>query len=168
MPPTTQLTLSATSSIASQVETSTSANATAGVVTETLASTNATAGVVTPSIDAELLDDNAALIGGVVGGVVALLLLGGLIACAFVVACRRRGNGAPIRNNDAALQSVRESVTKNDMRDALTVSHRSDYDALTLSPPTSNYGMISVKEDTYATLSTNRTEYEQGDLTNFI
>jgi hypothetical protein len=48
---------------------------------------NATSDVAISSTDAQL-PDNAALIGGIVGGIIALLLVGGLIA--FVVARNRR------------------------------------------------------------------------------
>jgi hypothetical protein len=44
--------------------------------------------VATPSTDAQSSDDNSALIGGIVGGVLGLLLVGGLIA--FLVARRTR------------------------------------------------------------------------------
>jgi hypothetical protein len=50
--------------------------------------TNGTVDVATPSSDAQPPDDNIALIGGIVGGVVALLLIGGLVAC--LVARHRR------------------------------------------------------------------------------
>jgi predicted lipid-binding transport protein (Tim44 family) len=62
-------------------EPSMSTNGAASVATS---STNATAGVATPSSDTQPSNDNAALIGGIVGGIVALLLVGGLIA--FLVA----------------------------------------------------------------------------------
>jgi hypothetical protein len=58
--------------------------------------------VTTPSSDAQPSDDNAALIGGIVGGVVALLLIGGLIA---FIALRSRRN-----------------VTQNDSHNAMTTT----------------------------------------------
>jgi uncharacterized membrane protein len=84
---------------------------------------------VTRSTDAQPFEDNAALIGGIVGGVVALLVVGGLIAY-LVARSRRRGKGES--NSNAALQSVRQGASSNDMRDA--ESYRSDYGALSLSP----------------------------------
>jgi hypothetical protein len=108
---------------------------------------------VTRSTDAQPFEDNAALIGGIVGGVVALLVVGGLIAY-LVARSRRRGKGES--NSNAALQSVRQGASSNDMRDA--ESYRSDYGALSLSPPESSYDVIGVQ---------NSTEYDQGDLTKF-
>jgi hypothetical protein len=118
------------------------------------AKSNATAVVAIPSTDAgDSLSDNAPLIGGIVGGVVALLLIGGLIA--FLVArSRRRAKDHP--NNDAALQSVRQSMTNNDVRDA---ARESDYGALSLGPP-QNYDAWSTKDENYGKSSPNRTDYE--------
>jgi hypothetical protein len=116
------------------------------------AKSNATAVVAIPSTGAgDSLGDNAALIGGIVGGVVALLLIGGLIA--FLVArSRRRAKDHP--NNDAALQSVRQSMPSNDVR-----ARESDYGALILGPP-QNYDAWSNKDENYGKPSTNRTDYE--------
>jgi hypothetical protein len=123
-----------------------STNGAASVATS---STNATAGVATPSTEAS--NDNAALIGGIVGGVVALLLIGGLIA--FLVArSRRREKDHP--NNDAALHSVRQSMPSNDAR-----ARENDYGAISLGPP-QNYDAWSTKDDNYGKPSTNRTDYE--------
>jgi hypothetical protein len=116
--------------------------------------TNATAVVVTPSSDAQSSDDNAALIGGIVGGVFALLLIGGLVA--FLVARSRRGE-KDHPNSDAALQSVRQSMPSNDVHDA-GVARGSDYGALSIGPP-QNYDAWSNKDD-YAKPSPNRTHYE--------
>jgi hypothetical protein len=84
-----------------------STNATAGVAS---LSTNATAGVERPSSDAQPSNDNAALIGGIVGGVVALLLVGGLIA--FLVA-RNRRNANQQDNNIAMTNTTATSTASN-------------------------------------------------------
>jgi hypothetical protein len=63
-------------------------------------STNATAVVGIPSSDADSLGDNAALIGGIVGGIVALLVIGGLVA--FIVARNRRN----VTNEENAMASI--------------------------------------------------------------
>jgi hypothetical protein len=107
---------------------------------------------VTPSTNAESSDDNAALIGGIVGGVVVLLLVGGLIA--FLVARSRRGD-KDHPNNDAALQSVRQGIPSNDVRDA----RGNDYRALSLGPP-QNYDSWSNNDNNYGKPSPNRTDYE--------
>jgi uncharacterized membrane protein len=122
--------------------------------------TNATAGVAiaTPST-AQPFEDNTALVGGIVGGVVALLLLGGVVA--FLVAhSRRRGSGA-------ALHSICQSKSSNDTRDEGASSHRSNYESLTSRPPESRYGVPPQINcaNKYATPSSNRpTEYEHGDI----
>jgi hypothetical protein len=84
------------------------------------------------------------VVGGIVAGVVALVLVvaGGLIA--FLVA-RSRG-GKDEANNDAALQS-RQSLPS--VGDAGAASHdsrsrSSNYEALALSPHESNYGVVGV------------------------
>jgi hypothetical protein len=51
--------------------------------------------------DADSPDDNAALIGGIVGGIVALLLVGGLIA--FLVARSRRSHNHEDNSNSNAI-----------------------------------------------------------------
>jgi predicted lipid-binding transport protein (Tim44 family) len=63
------------------------------VVSETSTPANGTAGVA-PSTEPS--NDNAALIGGIVGGVVALLLVGGLIA--FLVTRNRRNANQQVNN----------------------------------------------------------------------
>jgi hypothetical protein len=147
--------------------------ASAASATQLDTETNATAGVATLPTDAASSEDNGALIGGIVGGIIALLLVGGLVA--FLVA-RSRRHGEP--NNDAALQSV----WSTDMREAVdtgTAVHRSNYDTLALSPPEKNYGLLNLGappqynalpaiEDVYMKPSPNHTEYEVGDLTKFI
>jgi hypothetical protein len=109
-------------------------------------------------------DNNAALIGGIVGGVVAMLVVGGLIA--FLVArSRRRSKDGP--NSGVALQSVRQSVSKNEIHDASAVSHGSNYGVLVLSQP-ANVGSHdndvtlawSSKDDNCAKPLQNHTEYE--------
>lgn len=117
---------------------------------------NATASAAISSTDAQP-PDNSALIGGVVGGIVALLLIGGLIA--FLVARSRAGKDA--------LQSA---------RDAGAASHRTNYDSLTLSTPENNYGEVTLgppqnyaawtnKDENYA--SPSQTMYEHGNVTKF-
>jgi hypothetical protein len=109
--------------------------------------------------------DNAALIGGIVGGVVALLLIGGLIAFLVARSRRRGGNGEP-NNKGASLQPVRPSDV---MRDTGVASQQSVYEALALNPPESNYGVINppqnyanwaTTQDNFAKPAPNRTEYE--------
>jgi hypothetical protein len=103
------------------------------VVSETSTPANGTAGVA-PSTEPS--NDNAALIGGIVGGVVALLLVGGLIAF-FVARNRRQRKGEPTKG--AMLQSVRPTNNGVNMPNS----------------PESNYGIIGP----------NITEYEHGDVT---
>jgi hypothetical protein len=110
-------------------------------------STNGAASVATPSTDS-IGDGDTPLIGGIVGGIVALLLIGGLIA--FLVArSRRRAKDHP--NNDAALQSVRQSMPSN--------ARESDYSAISLGPP-QKYDSWSTKDENYGKPSANRTDYE--------
>ena len=73
-----------------------------------------TADVVVPSTDAE---SNDALIGGIVGGIVALLLVVGLIA--FLVARSRRNvnhqvKSGPIANTAPVATNSRVSIDNND------------------------------------------------------
>jgi hypothetical protein len=114
-------------------------------------------------MDADSLDDNSALIGGIVGGVVGLLLIGGLIAF-LVVRSRRTAAGNGEANNGAALQS------KNGMRDAGAAQHRNDTNYAAL-PPENEYGVVGVapphnydawsdKGHNYAKPSPNGTDYE--------
>jgi hypothetical protein len=133
--------------------------------------TNGTAGVAISSFDAagSLGDnDNSPLIGGIVGGVVALLLIGGLIAF-LVTRSKRRGNCEP---NDGALRPL----PNNDVGGGVA-SHRvnNNYGALTLSDgPQNNYNAASPGALHYydawnddhgkPKASPNRTEYEQGNL----
>jgi hypothetical protein len=136
--------------------------------------TNGTADVAISSFDAagSLGDnDNSPLIGGIVGGVVALLLIGGLIA--FLVArSRRRGKS---ESNDAPLQPL----PNNDVGGGGVASHRvnNNYGALTLSDgpqKQNNYNATSpgalhnydAWNDDHGKpkASPNRTEYEQGNL----
>jgi hypothetical protein len=91
-----------------QFETSTSSNAT--VSAASLPST----------------DDNAALIGGIGGGIVALLLFGCLVAL-LVARSRRREKGEA--NSGAALQSVRQSTSGEQ--------------------PENNYGVIAPQQSDY-------------------
>jgi hypothetical protein len=136
-------------------ETAMSTNATAGVATP---STNATAGVATPSTDAtasvatpstnatrgvatpQTSDDNTALIGGIVGGIAALLLVGGLIA--FLVARNRRNvneqdNNKTMANTTATSTAVSSNYDRiptteyNYIRIGVEASSRNHYDALT-------------------------------------
>jgi hypothetical protein len=88
--------------------------------------TNATAGVATPSSDAQPSNDNAALIGGVVGGVVALLLIGGLIA--FLVARNRRSVNQ-LDNNNAMTNTTATStaVLSNYDRIPTKINNYSDH-----------------------------------------
>jgi hypothetical protein len=89
-----------------------------------------------------------------------MLVVGGLIA--FLVArSRRRGQGEP--NSGVALQSVRQSVSNNEIRDAGVASH--NYGVLALSQPENTgshqtYDAWSAKDDNYANPSPNHTEYE--------
>jgi hypothetical protein len=135
---------------------------------ETSVFTNSTAGLATPSTDTDSLDDSTALIGGIVGGVIALLLVGGLITCLVARSRRRASSGEP--NSDAAMQSVRQSASNNAMNSDFGVaSHRSNsnYEALTLSPPEeTKYGTLSVGPQNYDTWSPN--EYDHGDVKKFI
>lgn len=99
--------------------------------------------------------NEAALVGGIVGGVVALLLVGGLIA--FVVALRRRrrrANREP--NKSAALHSVRQSTPNDGARDTGIASHRSNYGIV---------GLPAALNDDYTLLAPNRAEYEIGNVT---
>jgi predicted lipid-binding transport protein (Tim44 family) len=122
-----------------------------------------TAGIETSSTDAQrfLEDDNIALIGGIVGGVVALILIGGLVAFLVKRSRQRRANGEP--NNDAVLQSVRV--------DAGAASHRSNYQSFSPQPknaPPQNYDAWSTNDgNNYANPSPNHMVYEQGDVTEF-
>jgi hypothetical protein len=130
---------------------------------------NVTAIVAMPST-AALSPDNGALIGGIVGGIVALLLVGGLIA--FLVARTRRRRGEPQPSIDAPLTpqaSVGESKSNTDVDDKTGAAlHRSNYESLALSPPPeSNYGAVGVKQSNNANYSTpvsNRNDYEFGDI----
>jgi hypothetical protein len=80
-------------------------------------------------------DSNAALIGGIVGGIVALLLIGGLIA--FLVARSRRN----LNHHDNAIQITsttptqnnynRIGIPKNNYNDRIQASSRQNYDSLT-------------------------------------
>jgi beta-lactamase regulating signal transducer with metallopeptidase domain len=99
-----------------------STNGAASVATS---STNATAGVATPSSDTQPSNDNAALIGGIVGGIVALLLVGGLIA--FLVA-RNRRNANEQDNNKAMTNTTAASpaVSSNYDRIPTKISNFSD------------------------------------------
>jgi hypothetical protein len=131
---------------------------------------NVTGDVATLSTNTNALpsdvNDNIALIGGIVGGIVGLLLVGGLIAF-LVTRSRRPANDEP--NNDAALQSVRPN---NDPRHAGVASHRTNYDSLILSAPENsyvdvaisppkNYDAWSANDDSYAARpSPNHTDYE--------
>jgi hypothetical protein len=72
--------------------------------TQASTATLATAGVATPSTDAHAPDDSAALIGGIVGSVVALLLFCGLTA--FVLARTRRNVNHDDNINGVASTSV--------------------------------------------------------------
>jgi hypothetical protein len=117
-------------------------------VSESQAAANTTA----PSTDADAIDA-AALIGGIVGGIVALLLVVGLIA--FLVARNRRPEHVE-SNNDTTLQSVPS--------DASPSLHRTNYDSLALISPENNYNALPAVSDLYVKLSPNRTEYEIGDL----
>jgi hypothetical protein len=130
--------------------------------TDTSTSANATVGVATSSSDAQP-PDNAALIGGIVGGVVALILVVGVVT--FLVArSRRRGNGEP--NSNAALQSVRHNSDSG----AGAAPRGSNYAPLALSPPNNygvaaphqsqNYDAWSTREDIYGKPSRNGTDYE--------
>jgi hypothetical protein len=97
--------------------------------------------VLRPSSDAQPSNDNAALIGGIVGGVVALLLVGGLIA--FLVARNRRNVNQQDNNNamtnttatsTAVLSNYDRIPTKiNNYSDRVGVdaSSRNHYEALT-------------------------------------
>jgi hypothetical protein len=67
--------------------------------------------------------DNVALIGGIVGGIVALFVVGGLIAF-LVTRSQRRRESASKPNNDAALQAV--SVQAD------AASHRNIYESFAL------------------------------------
>jgi hypothetical protein len=134
---------------------------------DTSTPTNATAGVATVFNDAQLFDDNLALIGGIAGGAAALLLLvGGLIAF-FVVRSRRRGKDEPIKPQTP--QADHQSAQNNDinMNDVGGSSHRSNCESV---PPDSNYGIVppqnyaawsSTTEADFAKSSPpNRTDYE--------
>jgi hypothetical protein len=105
---------------------------------ETSTSTNTTAAIATNSVD-------ASLIGGIVGGVVALLLVCGLIAF-FVARSRRRVKDEP--SNDAAMQSARDNA-----------SAPTDYAPFVLN----NYDVVPQQTNYDAwpnETSSNRTEYE--------
>jgi hypothetical protein len=92
---------------------------------------------------------DAALVGGIVGGVVALLLVGGLIAL-FAARRRRHGNGDPNKNSN---------MPNSDKQNAGVALHTSNYEslalrensygAIVLSPP-QNYVEWSNKDDNYA------------------
>jgi hypothetical protein len=88
------------------------------------------------------------LIGGIVGGVVALLLVGVLVA--FLVSRRRRKDES---SKGASMQSVRQSG----------LSPESNYGVI---GSLHNYDAWSTNENNYATPSPNRSEYENGDLAN--
>jgi hypothetical protein len=130
---------------------------------------NATTVVATLRSDAaaEPLEVSAALIGGIVGGVVALLFVVGLIA--FLVSRSRRHTKAESKS-DAALQSVRQ---RDSVGDAGAASHGSNYESLALRPPQNNYGVVSQPQryDSWSTKQNyakpNRSDYEQGDVTPF-
>jgi hypothetical protein len=131
--------------------------------------TGMSASVGNPVGAARSLADDAALIGGIAGGVVALLLVGGLIAF-FVARSRQSAKKGEPNDNGAALQPVRQNVSNNDIRDDASASHRSNYDAIALSAPAENnygvgnleqnYDAWSTKDDNYAKPSLNRTDYE--------
>jgi hypothetical protein len=124
--------------------TSLASSTTASISSSTLAIPAATNQSTLPSAVAETSlaatplppSANAALIGGIVGGVVALLLIGGLIAC-FVARSQRQRKGEPTKG--AMLQSVRPTNNGVNMPNS----------------PESNYGIIGP----------NITEYEHGDVT---
>jgi hypothetical protein len=98
------------------------------ISTSTNASPAAGVQVATRSTAAQPSDsaNNAALIGGIVGGIFALLLVGGLIA--FLVAHNRRRPARP--NGDAALQSV----------GMLNNGHHNNFESLASSPRENNSG----------------------------
>lgn len=105
-----------------------------------------------------------ALVGGMVGTIIALILVGGLIA--FIMSRkRRRGNAEP--NSDAP-QSAPQSMPSNGVHEA----HRNNnYIDLPLGPPENNYGEVqigppqnydewSTKGENYGKPPPNRTDYE--------
>jgi hypothetical protein len=107
------------------------------------------------------------MIGGIVGGVIAVLVFAGLIAV-FVARGRRRDSGQP--NNDAALQS----------RDAGAASRPrlSIYAPFTPRPlenkydvvpelPAQLYDAAPSAADIYTKPSPRPSEYEHGNLTKF-
>jgi hypothetical protein len=115
--------MTATTASGSQMEPSTST------------STNATASVASPSDSV----NNGALIGGIVGGIVALLLIGGLTA--FLVMRSRRpkidgsDEGNAMANRSAAPLSNYERIPTptSNYNDRITASQGKDYDRLTSS-----------------------------------
>jgi hypothetical protein len=156
-----------TSAIESEQQISSTRTISASVTqAETSTPTNGTAGVATASTSAHLSEVNAALIGGIVGGIVALILVGGLIVFLVARSRRRRGNGEP--NGDAALQSVGgQSAPTNGVHDAGVALQRKTSESLSSSRPDSNYGVIPsqqydawTKLDNFATPSPQGTDYE--------
>lgn len=116
------------------------------------------AGAPTDALPADSAE-SAALIGGIFGGLFALLLVGGLVAFALTRS-RRRGIDEP---NNSALWSVH--MSNQGVHGAGVASNRSDYDSLP--PPPQNYNPLPAVRDIYAKpRSPNCTEYEYGDLEN--
>lgn len=118
-------------------------------------------------------DDTAALIGGVVGGIVAFLLGCGLIA--FLVArSRRRGKGAA--SNDTVLQSAGARLSNNDARESIVAPNIGSYDSFLPSSTEITYGEVpgannidvitSPSPETYGVLPTKKKEqYQVGTYT---
>jgi hypothetical protein len=153
-----------TSTIEDEQQTSSTTPISSGTTrAETSPFTNATAGIETSIADAQPFeDDNTALIGGIVGGVVALILVGGLVA--FIVARSRRRVNA---SQDSAMQSGRQNLPDAGAgAGAGFASHHSNYESLALSPPENenHYAAVGLALDNYAKPSTNRNEYEFGDI----
>jgi hypothetical protein len=119
-------------------------------------------------VDADSPINNAALIGGIVGGIVAFLLVGGLVAFLFARSRQRSKGEASI---GAALVSINEN--QNNGRGVIGAKrHRSKHESLPMRPPNSDYGVFGPTETALLTNGASpqpspRSEYECGDVTKF-
>jgi len=101
---------------------------------------------------AQSSEDNAALIGGIVGGAIALILIGALIACCVVRS--RRNRRVDVDPNAQVLQSRpssnygnaprRDAPPNNNYSDIMAVSPPANYDAWS----DSNYANSGLAEST--------------------